>query len=216
MFGINIPELVNGFNVENSPTVGVNQQTGLSDASKFGILSGVTSFASGLASNYINSKTAGMMANTYASQARIVLAQAQQQSKYINEESAQKVWNSYDNLHQMIGTQSATRGASGFAASAGDQNIIQDSISRNSQYTSGINRSAFLQAFEVNKKANMEATRLNYAAKSYELTQKQYGGLQGLVTALSNSSLNALGAYYKMKPTETKKTGNVDVYGSFA
>lgn len=214
--GIDIPNLVNGSTVPNSPlksTAGLNSG-GMSLATGGALLSGGLSFISNLSSNYVNSKTAGMLADSYRTQARLAILQANQQNQYLNEQGAQEIWNLYDQQNAMLGAQTAAMGASGFDVSSGDQRLLQDTRNKTEAAVSGINRSMFLQAFETTRAARMEASRLNYAAQAQELIKKQYSGLSGIMNAGFSAGLNALGAYFSLK-TPTGKTGNIDVSGSF-
>lgn len=182
----------------------------LSFATKGGLFAGGISFISNLASNYVNAKTASMLADTYRSQARLTMIQAEQQNAYLNEAAAQEVWNIGQDRDALIGSQYAAMGASGFDVSTGDQRLVQDTRNKADAAISGINRSMYLQAFENTKQAMLEANRLEYAAKSQELIRKQNSGLNSVISALSSGSLSALGAYYSLKmPTGSAKNVNV-------
>lgn len=214
--GFDIPSIVNGPSVSNSPlksTAGISSG-GMSVATGGALLAGGLSFISNLTSNYVNAKTAGMLADSYRTQARLAILQANQQNAYLNEQGAQQVWNLYDQQREMLGTQTVAMGASGFDVSSGDQRLLQDTKNKIETAASGINRSMFLQAFETTRAARMEASRLNYAAQSQELIRKQYSGLSSILNTGTSAGLNALGAYASLKQPSARN-GNIGVDGSF-
>ena len=68
-----------------------------------------------------------------------------------------------------------------------------------------------LQAFENERAAMLEANRLEYAAKSADITAKYSSGWRGFVSSANQSVLSGLGAYFSnrypnMGPGTTVKT----------
>ena len=139
----------------------------------------------------VNRITARMNAAAYRSQARMALLQAEQQSGYINEEAAQNVWNIAARASSLRGTQKAAMGASGFDVSTGDKRIIDDTTYRANEAAAGVNRTAYLQAFETQKQAALEASRLEYAAKAQEAIAKRSSPFKAFIA----SNFAALGAF---------------------
>lgn len=139
----------------------------------------------------VNRKLARMNAATYRSQARMALLAANRQDSYINEEYAQQLWNVSDAASYLRGIQRASMGTTGFDVSTGDQRLLSDTERRANQQAAGINRTAYLQSFENQMQARLEANRLEYAARSQELIAKQHSPFKAFVAA----NFAALGAF---------------------
>lgn len=161
-------------------------------------------FGRALSQASINRGMAAMNADMYRSQARLALLRANRQSAYINEEAAQQVWNTADAAAKLRGSQVAAMGASGFDVSAGDQRVLQDTERRAAMQAAGINRSAYLQNFENQLQAAMEASRLEYAAKAQDAIRKQNSSRK----ALLSGAFAALGAF-------ASNAGNLASSGAF-
>lgn len=148
-------------------------------------------FGSTIGQYGVNRITAGMNADAYRSQARLRLLEAERQQGYINEEVAQDVWNATARGARTISTANAAMGASGFDVSAGDQRIFSNIENEVKQYAAGRNRTAYLQSFETQLDAYLEANRLEYAAKAQDVIKKYNSGGRALTAGL----FNALGAF---------------------
>lgn len=120
-----------------------------------------------------------MQKNMYETQAKMAREKAKTTNEYLNEELGHVVWNSYDNMINQIGQQSAAMGSSGFDQSLGDKRLIEDTYERERQFEYGVNRTAQLQAFENEKQAKMEENEYNFAAWSAKQQLKNYKGLRG-------------------------------------
>jgi hypothetical protein len=82
--------------------------------------------------------------------------------------------------------------ASGFAdMSSGDYALTRDTALRADAAASGMNRTAYLQAFETEKQARMEASRLEYAARAQDALRKMNSPLNAFI----NSQFAGLGAF---------------------
>ena len=148
-------------------------------------------FASTLGQYATNRITAGMNTQAYRSQARLNLLASERRDSYINEGFAHDVWNATDRAIATRGARNAYYGASGLDISSGDiraQRSIEDEANA---YAAGRNRTAYLQSFENQMEARLEATRLEYAARAQDSIRKLNSGSR----ALTAGFFNALGAF---------------------
>ena len=181
------------------------------NAYEVGLFSAATSFAQGMVSNRATARAAKTQAYSLRANARFALMQANTQNQYANEQLANAVWGTYDQRDKMLGSQRTAMAASGFDVSAGDQRLTADTIRQTDAVVSGMNRSAYLQAFENERAAMLEANRLEYAAKSADITAKYSSGWRGFTSSATQSVLSGLGAYFSnrypnMGPGTTVKT----------
>lgn len=162
-------------------------------------------FGSTIGQYSVNRTLASMNANTYRTQARLALLNADKQSAYINEQAAHQVWNTYDTASRLRGSQVAAMGASGFDVSSGDRRLLQDTENRANAQAAGINRTAYLQSFETQLQAAMEASRLEYAAKAQDAIRKQ-----------SSSGKAFLGATFAALGAFAGNVGTLSAAGAFS
>lgn len=163
----------------------------------------------------VNNILAGMQAETYRTQARLRLMEAEREDAYINETFAHEVWNVGDRAISARASSNAFKGASGFDISAGDireQRALEYAANREA---AGINRTAYLQSFENQMQARLEATRLEYAAKSQDAIKKFNSKSRGIAAgffaglgafASSVGDLGAAGAFGGGKSTNVSPT----------
>lgn len=173
------------------------------------------SLISNAASVYTENQVAKAKASAYRSQARMVQQAAVQKNKYLNEEIGQQVWNLYDASRALEGQQITAMGASGFTdVSAGDKRLLRDTRLKTEAAVEGLNRSAFLQQFETNRAAAMEASRLEYAAKMQDRIRKSTSGWKGIGRVLADTTLDAAGMYFSGKAAGSGSGLNIYVFGS--
>ena len=173
------------------------------------------SLISNTASVYMENQVAKAKASAYRSQARMVQQAAVQKNKYLNEEVGQQVWNLYDVRRALEGQQITAMGASGFTdVSAGDKRLLRDTRLKTEATVEGLNRSAFLQQFETNRAAAMEASRLEYAAKMQDRIRKNTSGWKAVGRVLADTTLDAAGMYFGSKATGGGSGLNINVFGS--
>ena len=173
------------------------------------------SLISNTASVYMENKIAKAKASAYRSQARLVQQAAIQKNKYLNEEIGQQVWNIYDQSRALEGQQITAMGASGFTdVSAGDKRLLRDTRLKTEAAVEGLNRSAFLQQFETNRAAAMEASRLEYAAKMQDRIRKSTSGWKAVGRVLADTTLDAAGMYFGGKAAGSGSGLNINVFGS--
>ena len=173
------------------------------------------SLISNTASVYMENQVAKAKASAYRSQARMVQQAAVQKNKYLNEEIGQQVWNIYDQSRALEGQQITAMGTSGFTdVSAGDKRLLRDTRLKTEAAVEGLNRSAFLQQFETNRAAAMEASRLEYAAKMQDRIRKSTSGWKAVGRVLADTTLDAAGMYFGGKATGNGSGLNINVFGS--
>lgn len=173
------------------------------------------SLISNTASVYMENQVAKAKASAYRSQARLVQQAAVQKNKYLNEEIGQQVWNIYDQSRALEGQQVAAMGASGFTdVSAGDKRLLRDTRLKTEAAVEGLNRSAYLQQFETNRAAAMEASRLEYAAKMQDRIRKSTSGWKAVGRVLVDTTLDAAGMYFGNKASGGGSGLNINVFGS--
>ena len=173
------------------------------------------SLISNTASVYMENQVAKAKASAYRSQARMVQQAAVQKNKYLNEEIGQQVWNIYDQSRALEGQQITAMGASGFTdVSAGDKRLLRDTRLKTEADVEGLNRSAFLQQFETNRAAAMEASRLEYAAKMQDRIRKSTSGWKAVGRVLADTTLDAAGMYFGGKAAGNGSGLNINVFGS--
>ena len=173
------------------------------------------SLISNTASVYMENNVAKAKASAYRSQARMVQQAAVQKNKYLNEEVGQQVWNLYDVRRALEGQQITAMGASGFTdVSAGDKRLLRDTRLKTDAAVEGLNRSAYLQQFETNRAAAMEASRLEYAAKMQDRIRKSTSGWKAVGRVLADTTLDAAGMYFGGKAAGNGSGLNINVFGS--
>ena len=173
------------------------------------------SLISKTASVYMEHQVAKAKASAYRSQARMVQQAAVQKNKYLNEEVGQQVWNLYDVRRALEGQQITAMGASGFTdVSAGDKRLLRDTRLKTDAAVEGLNRSAYLQQFETNRAAAMEASRLEYAAKMQDRIRKSTSGWKAVGRVLADTTLDAAGMYFGSKAASGGSGLNINVFGS--
>ena len=173
------------------------------------------SLISNTASVYMENQVAKAKASAYRSQARMVQQAAVQKNKYLNEEVGQQVWNLYDVRRALEGQQITAMGASGFTdVSAGDKRLLRDTRLKTDAAVEGLNRSAYLQQFETNRAAAMEASRLEYAAKMQDRIRKSTSGWKAVGRVLADTTLDAAGMYFGGKAAGNGSGLNINVFGS--
>ena len=182
----------------------------------YGMLAqGIADTANEVLSLYLSKETAKAKASAYRSQARLVQYAANQKNKYLNEEVGQQVWNLYDQSRALEGQQITAMGASGFTdVSAGDKRLLRDTRLKTEAAVEGLNRTAFLQQFETNRAAAMEASRLEYAAKMQDRIRKNASGWRGAARLGINLGLDAAGAYFGTQFNKTGYGNDINVFGS--
>ena len=179
------------------------------------IVQGAADTINEVLSMYLENQTAKAKANAYRSQARMVQQAAVQKNKYLNEEIGQQVWNIYDQSRALEGQQITAMGASGFTdVSAGDKRLLRDTRLKTEAAVEGLNRSAFLQQFETNRAAAMEASRLEYAAKMQDRIRKNTSGLRGFARLNINLGLDAAGKYFGANFGKVGSGSDINVFGS--
>ena len=173
------------------------------------------SLISNTASMYMENQVAKAKASAYRSQARMVQQAAVQKNKYLNEEIGQQVWNIYDQSRALEGQQITAMGVSGFTdVSAGDKRLLRDTRLKTEAAVEGLNRSAFLQQFETNRAAAMEASRLEYVAKMQDRIRKSTSGWKAVGRVLADTTLDAAGMYFGGKAAGNGSGLNINVFGS--
>ena len=106
-------------------------------------------------------------------------------------------------------------GVSGFTdVSAGDKRLLRDTRLKTEAAVEGLNRSAFLQQFETNRAAAMEASRLEYAAKMQDRIRKSTSGWKAVGRVLADTTLDAAGMYFGGKAAGNGSGLNINVFGS--
>lgn len=148
----------------------------------------------------VNRITAGMNAESYRAQARMRLLEANRETGYINEKYSHDVWNTGDLAFSARGASNAYKGASGLDIAPGDireERAIEYGANRQA---AGINRTAYNQSFETQLQAQLEATRLEYAAKAQDAIKKYNSSGRAFTASL----FAGLGAF----------AGNVGTLGS--
>ena len=135
---------------------------------------------------------ARMNAAALRSQARLNLLAANQQNAYLNEELGWANWNGAADNRLFRGKQITAWAGSGFAdMSSGDYALTRDTAVRGDYAMYGRNRTAYMQAFETEKQARMEATRLEYAAKAQDALRR----MNSPFNAFINANFAGLGAF---------------------
>lgn len=174
-----------------------------------GLWTAGTTLLQNLTENRMNATASRISAVSLRANARLAIIQANTQNQYLNEQLANQVWGTYDQRDKFLSSQNAAMAASGFDVSTGDMRLTADTIRQTDDVVSGMNRSAYLQAFETNRAAMMEASRLEYAAKSADITAKYASGWRSLLSAGSQSIMSGLGAYFNARYSDLEQGQNV-------
>lgn len=165
------------------------------------IIMGVMSGLSAYSSNKLAKSSARMAESQAKANADLEYANLRRRTQYRNEELGQNVWNLARQGQELIGKQSAAMAASGFDVSTGDQRILEDTLQRNLEDISGLNRTAYLQQFEDEIQTENNILQYNFEAYSNRMLAKQYSGWRGAAKVGMSSIGSALGAY---QPTGKK------------
>lgn len=131
-------------------------------------------------SNRINKKMYRAAAKTAEFKAKFAEANLNRRSAYRNEELGQQVWNLAQGAQELMGTQRTAIGASGFDISTGDQRILADTLRRDLERQSGVNRTYYLQQFEDDLQTRSDVLQYNFEAWSNRQMVKNYSGIRGL------------------------------------
>lgn len=132
-------------------------------------------------SNRINKKMYRAAAKTAEFKAKFAEANLNRRSAYRNEELGQQVWNLAQGAQELMGTQRTAMGASGFDISTGDQRILADTLRRDLERQSGVNRTYYLQQFEDDLQTRSDVLQYNYEAWANRKMVKQYSGIHGFM-----------------------------------
>ena len=131
-------------------------------------------------SNRLNKKMYRAAAKTAEFKAKFAEANLGRRSAYRNEELGQQVWNLAQGAQELMGTQRTAMGGSGFDISTGDQRILADTLRRDLERQSGVNRTYYLQQFEDDLQTRSDVLQYNFEAWSNRQMVKNYSGLRGL------------------------------------
>ena len=149
-------------------------------------------FGKAMLGNYLRGKQAQMNIISLESQMGMTQLAAKQDMGYINEELGQNLWNLYDYSKQMKAEQNAAMAVSGFTdISTGDKRIFADTTRKTKEAAEGMNRSAFLKAFETQKAADLKTAALKGEIAQQKIIKKYNTGWRGVWTA----SLSAVGQF---------------------
>lgn len=165
-----------------------------------GVLSGISAYGSNKIAR-ANAKMAESQAKTNAELARLNF---NRRTQYRNEELGQQVWNIAQQGRELAGAQNASMAASGFDVSTGDQRILTDTLQRNLDKISGVNRTYYLQQFEDELQTENDILQYNFDAYSQRQIAKSYSGWRGAARVGMAAGTSALGAY---QPGSNKKGG---------
>lgn len=130
--------------------------------------------------NRISKKQYRAAAKTAEMKAKMEYANFQRRSSYRNEELGQQVWNMSQQAEELMGTQRTAMGASGFDVSLGDQRILTDTLRRDLERQSGVNRTYYLQQFEDATQVESDMLQYNFEAWANRQMVKNYSGIRGL------------------------------------
>lgn len=154
-------------------------------------IKGIADTGKELTTTYLRGKQAQMNIISLESQMEMTQLAAKQNLGYINEELGQNLWNLYDYSKQMKAQQNAAMAASGFTdISTGDKRIFADTTRKTKEAAEGMNRSAFLKAFETQKAADLKTAALKGEIAQQKIVKKYNSGLRGAFYALNRSFLN--------------------------
>lgn len=119
-------------------------------------------------------------AKTAEMKAKMEYANFKRRSAYRNEELGHQVWNMSQQAQELMGTQRTAMGASGFDVSLGDQRILTDTLRRDLERQSGVNRTYYLQQFEDSMQVESDMLQYNFEAWANRQMVKNYSGIRGL------------------------------------
>lgn len=131
-------------------------------------------------SNRINKKLLRTAAKTAEFKAKMTDANYTRRSAYRNEELGQQVWNLAQGAQELMGTQRAAMGATGFDISTGDRRILEDTLRRDLERQEGVNRTYYLQQFEDDIQTQSDILQYNFEAWANRQQVKWYSGIHGL------------------------------------
>ena len=162
------------------------------DINEGSAIKGAGYFVKEMLGNYLRGKQAQINIISLESQMEMTQLAAKQNLGYINEELGQNVWNLYDYSKQMKAQQNAAIAASGFTdISTGDKRIFADTTRKTKEAAEGMNRSAFLKAFETQKAADLKTAALKGEIAQQKIIKKYNTGWRGVW----NASLTAVGQF---------------------
>lgn len=156
-----------------------------------GVLSGIGAYGA----NKIAKANAKMAESQAITNAKLAWSDFVRRSQYRNEELGQQVWNIAQEGQELMGVQRASMSASGFDVSTGDQRILADTLQRNLEKQSGVNRTYYLQQFEDELQTQNDIIQYNFDAYSQRQIAKQYSGWRGAARVGMAAATGALGAY---------------------
>lgn len=162
---------------------------------KIGVLAGVSDLSSKAADVYSSYQSLRADADTFRTQSRLRLYEAEQEAAYDNLALGKSVWEHADYKKEFGGEQMAAWANSGFTDfSSGDERLTTDTKRKIDRSIETLNRNAQIRHFERNKAARMEAFRLQFAAKAAEKRAKR-GLIWDSLSAITGSTMTGLGAY---------------------
>lgn len=130
--------------------------------------------------NRISKKQYRAAAKTAEMKAKMEYANFQRRSSYRNEELGHQLRNMSQQAQELMGTQRTAMGASGFDVSLGDQRILTDTLRRDLERQSGVNRTYYLQQFEDSMQVESDMLQYNFEAWANRQMVKNYSGIRGL------------------------------------
>lgn len=152
---------------------------------------GIADFANEQTKTYLRGKQAQMNIISLESQDRIIEEANKANLGYINEELAQNLWNLYDQAKAFEGEQIASAALSGFTdISTGDRRLVYSTRYLTNKAAEGLNRSAFLKAFEMQKQTDLKRAAIRGEIAQQKIIKKYNSGLLGAFQAANTSFLN--------------------------
>lgn len=162
------------------------------DINEGSAIKGAGYFTKAMLGNYLRGKQAKINIISLESQMGMTQLAAKQDMGYINEELGQNLWNLYDKAKSFTGEQIAAAALSGFIdVSTGDRRLLNTTFSLFKKAAEGMNRSAFLKAFETQKAADLKIAALKGEISQQKIIKKYNTGWRGVW----NASLTAVGQF---------------------
>ena len=138
-----------------------------------GVVTGIKTGVNSLLESSAMRKQLRLTEDSARTNARLAVHRANIQRAYNNEELGQQTWNVTDQSEIFVGSQNAAIGGSGFNdVTTGDQVLMKDTVRRTDAAIEGMNRSAYLNSFETDRAAAMEATYYNAQAEIAKRTRE--------------------------------------------
>ena len=165
---------------------------GMSAGGWYGLAAqGIADFTNEQMKTYLRGKQAQVSIVSLESQDRILEEANKANLGYINEELAQNLWNLYDQAKSFEGEQIASAALSGFTdISTGDRRLISSTRYLTNKAAEGLNRSAFLKAFEMQKQTDLKRAAIRGEIAQQKIIKKYNSGLRGAFQAANTSFLN--------------------------